>query len=310
MTILELLALFLIGGTTAFIAVVIWSGVEIKMMVYRDFGIWSLSMLLLLSLQYARHSGFHFRLSAYYANLLRNIPVILFILLLRKMTAVSRFAAGPVPRLFLLCLILLVCNETLHFLMPLNRALFNRVLEVSFWALILSAFGISLFWLLSLIRNNSQLGIFLSTFFAPFSLFLAGNALVYFHFIGTPEYVYVFTIAGLLIQLAIIYKNLLHLLLSEKTEDIAINYAFETETHFADGESAWIAPGLAMLTSRENEVLRAYCNGFTYREISDSFFISPNTVRTHLKNIYKKLGINSKTEAIRFLNQEESGSNH
>lgn len=49
------------------------------------------------------------------------------------------------------------------------------------------------------------------------------------------------------------------------------------------------------------EILKAFANGFTYHEISDAMFISPHTVRTHLKNIYQKLGINSKAEAIRYV---------
>jgi DNA-binding CsgD family transcriptional regulator len=56
-----------------------------------------------------------------------------------------------------------------------------------------------------------------------------------------------------------------------------------------------------VLSKREIEILKAFANGFTYQEISDAMFISPNTVRTHLKNIYQKLEINSKAEAIRYV---------
>ena len=55
------------------------------------------------------------------------------------------------------------------------------------------------------------------------------------------------------------------------------------------------------LSKRETEILQAFANGFSYQEISDAMFISPHTVRTHLKNIYNKLEINSKAEAIRWV---------
>ena len=52
------------------------------------------------------------------------------------------------------------------------------------------------------------------------------------------------------------------------------------------------------LTRREKEVLTLLCKGKSYKVIADSLFISPNTVRFHLKNIYKKLQVNSKYEAV------------
>ncbi|MEM1321003.1 MAG: response regulator transcription factor [Bacteroidota bacterium] len=52
------------------------------------------------------------------------------------------------------------------------------------------------------------------------------------------------------------------------------------------------------LTKREQEVLRLLCKGKSYKVIADSLYVSPNTVRFHLKNIYKKLQVNSKYEAV------------
>ncbi|MBA4853099.1 7TM-DISM domain-containing protein [Emticicia sp. BO119] len=54
-----------------------------------------------------------------------------------------------------------------------------------------------------------------------------------------------------------------------------------------------------MLSKREIEILTAFAKGFTYQDISDAMFISPHTVRTHLKNIYQKLDISSKAEAVK-----------
>ncbi len=52
------------------------------------------------------------------------------------------------------------------------------------------------------------------------------------------------------------------------------------------------------LTNRESEVLAELCNGSSYKMIADKLFISEETVRKHLKNIYRKLEVHSKSEAV------------
>lgn len=52
------------------------------------------------------------------------------------------------------------------------------------------------------------------------------------------------------------------------------------------------------LTKREFELLELLSKGFRYKEIADKLFISQDTVRTHIRNIYVKLHVNSKIEAI------------
>lgn len=59
------------------------------------------------------------------------------------------------------------------------------------------------------------------------------------------------------------------------------------------------------LTDREIEVLSFLVEGFEYKEIASKMAVSPNTVRNHISNIYKKLHVTSKTQAIRvFTNQK------
>lgn len=58
------------------------------------------------------------------------------------------------------------------------------------------------------------------------------------------------------------------------------------------------------LSDREREVLSHLCKGENYRQIAEKLFISTNTVRFHLKNIYKKLQVNSKYEAVIKANNE------
>jgi DNA-binding NarL/FixJ family response regulator len=53
-----------------------------------------------------------------------------------------------------------------------------------------------------------------------------------------------------------------------------------------------------LLTPRESEILNAIARGFSYAETASLLHLSVQTVHTHLKNIYKKLAVHSKTEAV------------
>lgn len=54
------------------------------------------------------------------------------------------------------------------------------------------------------------------------------------------------------------------------------------------------------LTGRQIQVLREMASGRTYREIAGLLALSPHTVRRHMEQIYKKLGVQSKTQAVNF----------
>lgn len=52
------------------------------------------------------------------------------------------------------------------------------------------------------------------------------------------------------------------------------------------------------LSTREKEIIHWLAQGLVYKEIGEKLIISPQTVRTHIRNIYEKLQVTSKTEAI------------
>lgn len=54
----------------------------------------------------------------------------------------------------------------------------------------------------------------------------------------------------------------------------------------------------ASLTPRETQVLSNLCEGMSYKMIAETLSISEETVRRHIKNIYKKIEVSSKSEAV------------
>ena len=52
------------------------------------------------------------------------------------------------------------------------------------------------------------------------------------------------------------------------------------------------------LTAREIDVLEQLAQGLSYTVIAENLFLSPSTVRKHIENIYTKLQVHSKLEAV------------
>jgi DNA-binding NarL/FixJ family response regulator len=53
------------------------------------------------------------------------------------------------------------------------------------------------------------------------------------------------------------------------------------------------------LSNREKEILACLVKGMSYRQIGETCFISLDTVRSHIRNIYEKLHVHSKVEAVK-----------
>lgn len=67
--------------------------------------------------------------------------------------------------------------------------------------------------------------------------------------------------------------------------------AFQQEISYIDAKEK--------LTDREKEILQWVSKGFSYKEIGERLFISVETVRTHIRNIYEKLHACNKNDALR-----------
>jgi DNA-binding CsgD family transcriptional regulator len=71
-------------------------------------------------------------------------------------------------------------------------------------------------------------------------------------------------------------------------------------------ESPVMIKPLEQLTDKEKEVVELLLKGYTYKGIAERLFISENTMKFHIKNIYQKLNINSKMELIKLITSYET----
>lgn len=66
--------------------------------------------------------------------------------------------------------------------------------------------------------------------------------------------------------------------------------------------------GEELLTQRELEILGYIRGGRSTQDIAAALWLSPRTVRKHLENVYAKLGVHSRAEAVAYLNGQRSTS--
>jgi len=69
---------------------------------------------------------------------------------------------------------------------------------------------------------------------------------------------------------------------------------------FANQNVILVSPGSEdyHLSEREKEILNLMVEAYNYKTIAEKLYISYETVRTHVKNIYKKLHVTSRSEAV------------
>lgn len=71
--------------------------------------------------------------------------------------------------------------------------------------------------------------------------------------------------------------------------------SFRNETSASEMEEENL---LSYLTQREEEVLELLTQGITYKGVANKLFISETTVKTHVNNIFQKLQVNDRTQAV------------
>ena len=76
--------------------------------------------------------------------------------------------------------------------------------------------------------------------------------------------------------------------ISQRALEVIINYQQEEDEH------------PSVLTETETEIVRAIAQGKTTKEIANERFSSVHTITTHRKNIFRKLGVNTAHEVIKY----------
>ena len=101
--------------------------------------------------------------------------------------------------------------------------------------------------------------------------------------------------------------DVIDLLQRAKTKGQWVEYINRLETAFDSqqikvGHDAVIVPSqeglIEPLTERELEVLRLMCEGHSNQDIADAMIVSVNTVKKHTSNIYGKLGVRNRAQAV------------
>jgi DNA-binding CsgD family transcriptional regulator len=90
----------------------------------------------------------------------------------------------------------------------------------------------------------------------------------------------------------------------------SIGRSWPRELAISEALSLLTAPApasrLPRLTARERDVLRELMAGKSNREISEALFVSPTTVATHIASLYRKIGVDSRAEAIAWAHRHEA----
>lgn len=74
----------------------------------------------------------------------------------------------------------------------------------------------------------------------------------------------------------------------------------QSQTNTIEARCAALARS-SELTRKEEDVLVLIAKGLSYPQVCEQLVLSPNTIKTHARNIYRKLGVSSKQEAIKLV---------
>lgn len=112
-------------------------------------------------------------------------------------------------------------------------------------------------------------------------------------------------LAVVIVLITLLLLPLLHKYLSSLLKDhVFLTQLYETPSA-QQAEAIKSFTRLELLTEREVEIAALLIKGRTYKMIAGELYLSENTVKTHIKNIYSKFNIRSKVELIKLLMQGE-----
>ena len=96
-------------------------------------------------------------------------------------------------------------------------------------------------------------------------------------------------------------EELVEHLLRVRRGDVVVDptVAARIATHAAEAADDQLWPGSELgLTQRESEVLSLLVNGLSNRRIAEELFLGEETVKTHVRSIYRKLGVKHRAQAV------------
>ncbi|MBC8046177.1 MAG: response regulator transcription factor [Fimbriimonadaceae bacterium] len=143
----------------------------------------------------------------------------------------------------------------------------------------------------------------ITKFIFIYALLITGILITWFileklFFTGTLSYQWFITIAGSLILIAGIYfgRNIFTKTIIKKEKEIIEKEVIVEKEVFLSNDLKLAENNL--LSVRESEILLLISKGFTNESIAKELFISLNTVKTHIANIFIKLDVKNRTSAI------------
>lgn len=233
----------------------------------------------------------HFvKLTSYYWA----VPYIIALLIIRNMPEKAN-------RTFILYIALTMIGLSFLLFIWLNRSITSYLIVNT---LMLGAFGVcDLFWwsilggLLDYTSNPAKIigaGLSMNVLGVLIGGFIGSQILN-----DSGDYMSTLVLALIIIFMVIIMLPLLNNQLTRVLKNHM--YLFEFHSMEKKHQNNMIVDCIEhkSLTEKETEVVNLLLQGYTYKAISKSLFISENTTKYHAKNIYQKLNINSKMELIR-----------
>ncbi|WP_245235112.1 response regulator transcription factor [Pedobacter borealis] len=167
-----------------------------------------------------------------------------------------------------------------------------------FYALIL------LFVLLKAIRSQSATESDLTFFYGKPEMYKVYSAVVPWVLMGVFVYLHIsqwiqvmVTNSGFLVVTVLCFRKTIRW---ERARDLQLNAIYIAGVGASIFEHNC---AVYSLTARETEISLLISQGMQYKFIADELFISLDTVKSHVKNIFKKVGVNDKTELVYKLGQ-------